>query len=95
MGKVHLSGYLEVPADRVDAVKAALPRHIALTQAEPGCLTFTVVQDPAMPTRFDVSETFIDQAAFDQHQQRAQSSDWAAVTQGMPRHFTIRVEDGA
>ncbi|WP_332687637.1 putative quinol monooxygenase [Devosia sp.] len=95
MGKVHLSGYLEVPADRIDAVRVALPHHIALTRAEPGCLAFTVVQNPAIPTRFDVSETFVDQAAFDQHQQRAQASDWARVTLDMPRHFTIRVEDGS
>lgn len=93
MGRVHLSGHLDVPPERVDAVRAALPQHIALTLAEPGCLAFTVVQNPSTPTRFDVSETFTDQAAFDQHQQRAQSSDWAAVTQGMLRHYTIRVED--
>lgn len=67
MGKVFLEGYLEVPADRVEAVQAALPDHIALTRAEPGCLAFSVARSPEDPTRFLVSETFADQAAFDAH----------------------------
>jgi quinol monooxygenase YgiN len=92
MGKVHLSGWLEVPADRLDAVKAALPEHIALTRAEPGCLAFSVLQAAGQPTRFDVAETFADETAFARHQQRAQASAWARVTLGMPRHCKVTIE---
>lgn len=92
MGKVYLDGYLEVPADRIADVAAALPAHIALTRAEPGCLAFTVSQSPEIPTHFLVAEIFADQAAFDAHQQRASASEWAEVTAGMPRHYTIRTE---
>ena len=35
-GQVQLTGYLEVPPDRLAAVIQALPDHIALTRAEPG-----------------------------------------------------------
>jgi quinol monooxygenase YgiN len=93
LGKVHLSGYLEVPAAHLDAVRAALPEHIALTRAEPGCLAFSVVQNESFPERFEVGETFADQAAFEQHQQRAQASAWAEVTKGLARHYSVRVED--
>lgn len=92
MGKVYLSGHLEVPADRIRAVKAALPEHLALTQAEPGCLSFSVTQSPDNPSHFLVSETFADQTAFDAHQSRASTSVWAEVTAGLKRHYSIRTE---
>lgn len=88
--RVYLDGYLEVPAHRIADVLAALPLHIALTRDEPGCIAFSVTQDAGMPTKFLVSETFADEAAFAAHQRRAGASDWAAVTAGMARHYTIR-----
>ena len=91
-GKVHLDGYLEVPPDRLAAVTAALPDHIALTRAEPGCLAFEVTSSPDYPDRFLVSEVFTNRAAFDAHQARAKASAWAEVTAGLKRHYTIRVE---
>jgi quinol monooxygenase YgiN len=92
LGKIYLTGHLEVPPERLEAVKAALPAHIALTQAEPGCLTFSVTQSPDNPTHFLVSETFTDQPAFDAHQARASTSPWAEVTAGLKRHYSIRTE---
>jgi quinol monooxygenase YgiN len=93
LGKVHLSGYLDIPADRLAAVTAALPAHLALTRAEPGCLTFDVTPSADHPGRFLVAEIFSDQSAFDAHQARAKASAWAVVTDGLVRHYTIRVED--
>lgn len=95
MSRVHLDGYLEVTADRLEAVRSALPEHVRLTRAEPGCIRFEVAESPDNPLQFLVSEVFADQVAFAAHQQRAQASDWARVTAGMPRHYTIRTEDGA
>mgnify|MGYP001252296610 CR=1 FL=1 len=91
-GRVFLDGYMEVPPERRAAVAGALPAHIALTRAEPGCLAFDVTPDPGDPGRFLVSEIFTGQAAFDAHQARAGSSAWAEVTAGLPRHYTIRTE---
>ncbi|WP_323013852.1 putative quinol monooxygenase [Devosia sp.] len=90
MGKVYLEGYLEVPQGRIKAVSAALPLHIALTRREPGCLAFEVTRSPDEPTHFLVSEIFASEEAFAAHQQRAGTSDWARVTAGMARHYTIR-----
>jgi quinol monooxygenase YgiN len=92
---VFLDGYIEVPPERVAAVAAALPEHIALTRAEPGCLAFEVKASPDMPGRLLVSETLVDRAAFDAHQARAQASAWAQVQVGLPRRYTITDEASA
>ncbi|MCB1341218.1 MAG: antibiotic biosynthesis monooxygenase [Pseudooceanicola sp.] len=89
MGQVSLNGHLDVPPDRLAAVLAALPEHVRLTRAEPGCLTFNVVQDRDLPTRLLVSETFASPDAFRAHQARAKGTHWARITEGIPRHYTI------
>ncbi|MBO6896337.1 MAG: antibiotic biosynthesis monooxygenase [Shimia sp.] len=88
---IKLTGYIDVPADRVEAVSKALPRHVALTRAEPGCLSFDVTPDVSVPGRFQVAELFTDQKAFDAHQTRTKSSEWATVTADIPR--TYQIED--
>ena len=87
--QIRLTGHIDVPSDRQKAVAAALPAHIALTRAEPGCLSFEVTPDPAISGRYLVAELFTDQAAFEAHQTRASASDWATVTAGIPRHYQI------
>lgn len=89
--KIYLQGHIDVPLDRLDAVKTALPEHIALTHAEAGCISFEVVESGDIAGRFLVAEIFTNQAAFDAHQERAKTSDWAKVTQGIPRDYSISV----
>ncbi|NOD77979.1 MULTISPECIES: putative quinol monooxygenase [unclassified Ruegeria] len=91
--RVFLKGHIDVPPDRLEAVRAALPLHISLTRAEEGCISFEVVEDQATPGRFMVSEVFATQAAFDAHQARAKASDWFQVTQGIPRNYTIETAE--
>ncbi|MBN2906464.1 MAG: antibiotic biosynthesis monooxygenase [Rhodobacteraceae bacterium] len=86
---VILSGHFEVPADRLDALRAALPAHIRLTRAEPGCLAFDIIEDPARPGRFEVYEEFIDADAFRAHQRRADAAPWGRVSLGLTRHYTV------
>lgn len=88
---IKLTGYIDVPADRIEAVSKALPRHVALTRAEPGCLSFEVTPDVSVPGRFQVAELFTDQEAFDAHQSRTKSSEWASITTDIPR--TYQIED--
>ncbi len=89
-GQVRLTGAMSCPADRRAAVRAALPEHIRLTRAEPSCLSFEVSEDT--PGQFVVKELFASRTAFEQHQSRAAASDWAQITQGLPRDY--RVEEG-
>ena len=87
--KIYLTGYLDVPEDRREAVAEALPDHIELTRAEPGCISFDVVLSGDIEGRYLVAEIFTDQAEFDAHQTRMKSSHWFAVTQSIPRDYTI------
>ena len=89
MSKIVLTGHIEVPTDDLEAVLTALPIHKALTHQEPGCLVFKVTQDPHIPNRFSVYEEFVDQQAFDTHQQRVKSSDWGKITHRVERHYQI------
>jgi quinol monooxygenase YgiN len=94
MNKIYLDGHIDVPAERMADVSAALPAHVALTRAETGCLSFNVTPCTTVPGRFLVSEVFSDRAAFDAHQERTRNSDWFAVTEGIPRDYTIRSGGG-
>ncbi len=69
-------------------VRAALPEHIRLTREEPGCLSFDVTptDDPLV---WHVAESFVDKAAFEAHQTRAQDTHWATQTAGIQRDYTI------
>mgnify|MGYP001544700949 CR=1 FL=1 len=85
-----LDGHIDVPKDRLHGIVAALPEHIRLTRAEPGCLRFDVQADPDVPGRFIVSEEFTDRAAFEAHQTRAAGSEWARISDGIPRTYEIK-----
>jgi len=89
MTKIHLTGHMDVPDDRIKAVSQAVGEHIALTRAEAGCLSFEVTPCPEVEGRFLVAETFENRAAFDAHQTRAGASTWARITAGLPRDYTI------
>ena len=75
-------------ADDASRVQAALDALFRLTRGEPGCLSFEVVptEDPLV---WQVDETFVDAAAFEAHQTRANNSNWAAQTAGIERKYTI------
>ena len=74
--------------DEAHAVRLHLPQHLALTRAEPGCLTFAVdaTEDPMV---WEVIEAFRDRASFDAHQARTRDSGWFAATQGILRDFRL------
>ena len=93
MGMIRLSGRLICRTHaEARAVAIALPNHIRLTRAEAGCLNFAVTPTTD-PFIWEVSETFVDRAAFDAHQTRTAASDWAAQTAGITRDYTVT--DGA
>jgi len=95
MGMIRLSGKLICQTHaEARAVAMALPAHIRLTRAETGCLSFDVTPT-SDPFIWDVSETFVDRAAFDAHQTRTAASDWAAQTAGITRDYTITDGDAA
>ena len=89
---IRLSGRLICQTHaQARAVMMALPDHIRLTRAEPGCLSFDVALSDN-PLIWNVSEVFADRAAFEAHQARIAASDWGAQTAGIPRDYEITDE---
>lgn len=89
MDPVELRGSL-VCANRDEAATVAhhLARHLELTRAEPGCLSFEVhaTDDPLV---WSVAETLEDRAAFDAHQERVRASEWGRVTASIERNYIV------
>jgi len=88
MGKVLLTGTMRCDADEIDAVLSLMAKHVRLSQAESGCLSFELWQDELDPCSFHVNEVFRSERDFEAHQERTHSSDWGRVTRHMPRDFT-------
>ncbi|MGI3185352.1 putative quinol monooxygenase [Nioella aestuarii] len=86
---VILTGHIDVPADRMEQIRAGLIDHIRLTRAEPGCISFDVTEDPEVQGRFNVAEEFTTPEAFEAHQIRARASDWARISEGIARSYTV------
>lgn len=89
MTSIRLTGHIDVPDHDRAAVAAALPEHIRLSRAEPGCLYFEVTPDAEVAGRWQVREMFSTRATFDAHQARLASSDWGRVAQSAARHYTV------
>lgn len=86
---IHLSGHIDVPADRMAAIATALPLHIKLSLVEDGCVAFSVTPCPVVSGRFLVDETFANRATFDAHQVRVKASGWGQISAGIPRDYKI------
>lgn len=91
--RVSLTGRLVCRDDaEAEAVARALPEHIALTRAEPGCISFTVDRT-GDPLVWAVDEVFVDASAFRAHQDRIARSDWGRATHGIERDYTVTVQE--
>ncbi len=90
MPGLTLQGYIVVSDDDLPRVLKALPKHVALTRAERGCLVFNVSQDGEDANKFYLYEEFVDRAAFDAHQTRTKRTHWATVSAEVERHYEIR-----
>jgi quinol monooxygenase YgiN len=92
--QVVLKGVLIAGADDHAIINAHLEAHIHLSRAESGCLAFDVVQDMKDQTRYRVSETFANRAAFESHQRRVKTSTWGRATAHMRREYQITEKQG-
>lgn len=66
-GKKIIGAKLTIKADKVDDFIAAAKTIIAASRAEPGCVSYTLYQDPYNKTVFFFFEEWKDQAAIDTH----------------------------
>ena len=92
MSKVILKGYIIVPTEDLPMITEALAKHIELTRSEEGCLVFEITQSETQKQRFELYEEFVDQAAFQKHQERSKASVWGDVSQNIERHYEVIIE---
>lgn len=86
---IELEGLLVCHDDAEAALVAELlPTHLALTLAEPGCLSFAVrpTDDPLI---WSVSERFSTAESFQAHQARVSASEWGVATVSIERRYTV------
>lgn len=87
--EVTLTGQLVCAnPEEADIVRAHLPRHLELTRAEPGCISFEV-RETGNPLVWQVDERFRDDAAFTAHQGRVAASEWGRATAGIERSYVV------
>jgi len=87
--RVRLSGRLICRnPDEAATVARLLPAHIALTRAEPGCISFAVERSDD-PLIWNVEELFSDADTFRAHQARAATSEWGRATRDIARDYGI------
>ena len=87
--EIMLTGYIDMPDNQLKAVKPALQKHIRLSRAETGCISFFVTPVDGYNGRFKVREVLTDRAAFDFHQRRTAASSWARITKDIARNYTV------
>lgn len=75
-------------AEETELVAKLLPTHIELTRAEPGCISFEVTRT-ADPLVWQVEERFVNQPAFEAHQNRVSASEWGTRTSEIVREYII------
>ncbi|MBV1867877.1 MAG: antibiotic biosynthesis monooxygenase [Marinosulfonomonas sp.] len=88
-GNIVITGNLTCTPGDLAMVSAALPEHIRLTMAEPGCISFVIVPAPEAPCRFEIAERFVSRAAFDAHSARTKASEWWKLTAHIPREIQL------
>jgi quinol monooxygenase YgiN len=74
--------------EEAEVVAAHLPRHLDLTRAEDGCLSFEVTRT-GDPLIWRVEERFRDVAAFRAHQAHVAASEWGRMTAGIERRYSV------
>ena len=89
MKNITLTGQLICGGnDELAAVQELLPRHLELTRAEAGCISFSVEQSDD-PWVWTVSERFHDASSFEFHQARVKASDWGRATASIKRSYVV------
>ena len=89
MTDVRLTGQLVCKnLDEAQLVIEHLPAHLALTRAEPGCVSFDVTPT-ADPLIWHVDERYVSEAVFMAHRDRVSDSEWGRMTLGIERRYSI------
>ena len=86
-GNVKLTGRITIPAAEQAEMVPLFEEHARLSRAEPGCLRFETARRSDDAEVFDVSELFVDEAAFAAHGERTRNSEWGRRSAHLVREF--------
>lgn len=91
-GNIVIKGTITCTVDDIDMVVERVAEHVRLTRLEAGCISFDITQSDVDPCVFNVSERFVDQAAFDSHSARTRASIWWEKSKHIARDMNIVTE---
>ena len=77
-----IAGTVRVPADKIEAARAAIATMIAETRKEDGCLSYAFAQDLLDLGLIHISETWRDGAALKAHGASAHMAEWIEAAKG-------------
>ena len=87
---------IRIKPENVDAFMAKLAENAAAARTEAGCKTFDVAVDPKDRTRVLLYEVYVDEKAFDEHQQTAAFKKYVAeavpLLASRERHVWKRID---
>ncbi|MFT4962658.1 MAG: quinol monooxygenase YgiN [Paracoccaceae bacterium] len=91
-GNIIINGTITCTPDDIEMVVERVAEHVRLTRLEAGCIKFDITQSDDDPCVFNVSECFVDRAAFDSHTARTRASIWWEKSKHIPRDMNILTE---
>ncbi len=79
---VNVIVILEIDPLKIDEFLAVILENAAASRLEPGCIRFEVSRDNEQSNLFALSESYVDQAAFDLHYTTPHVAKWRASGPG-------------
>lgn len=76
---ILIAGTVRVPPENLQRFNPHMPRMLAASRAEDGCLTYSYAVDVAEPGLVRVFEAWRDQAALDAHFAQPHMAEWRAA----------------
>lgn len=82
-----MGGYVIAPEDDLPNILSEMPKHIALSRAEPGCVRFDLWQDDIDPMKLHMIEIFKDLNAAEFHRDRMKHTNWKKAAANIERDY--------
>ena len=76
---ILVAGTLQVPPEAVESLRPAMLAMMSASRAEPGCITYAYGYDLTEPGLVWVSESWVSQAALDDHFKSPHMALWRAA----------------
>lgn len=76
---ILVAGTLQVPAEAVESLRPAMLAMMTASRAEPGCITYAYGHDLTELGLIWVSESWVSQAALDEHFKSQHMAVWRAA----------------